>query len=1014
METLLVSPCSHGVHWSCYVSSVRAKTAQAGRCLICRKVCNWSNILIGRLVREFQGFMLPMIMEENWASATEDPPGEFLVASVCADLSEQLPLLEEVSMTQECFSALYSSHKIEVSPQGTWVVAKELFLDNRCGRGALAGLGLEAVAKVAPAAVKLPVASSLVSLSALDGSVVFDEFQLQEANAFQPAALFKLAGLENGARLVWRVPLPMQLFWNSDFHSKLDASGIHVSEDFLLDLLRHPEPEIFGRLPLGARKQAWLVDICPEELRPWAMARKDSWPKPSSRNRRARSCPSCRMGGRATATRTSVRTASRRAASRRAASQRAASRRATSRRAAKRRSASRRAAWTRAAPPCRSCWADGGINVRPAPRIRRMRTSRASSRTCSCRPASSATKASAPTTRGPSTFLRAPCRQRGAAFVCLASRKPRASWRSTRTLPRSVRQGCIRQQREERGTVLRQKALRDGRHATVEESWAQCLECEAGAISSCQVCGTKLCPAHIEQYPPDVSKVRRLWVCRHCRKYSAARAAAGKAVRDAAGLFFRRAVAAESSAAELIPAPLEEAEDCAACGLVFSKLPGSLRHHCRACGRSLCAGCLCGAQGCLVNAARCPHKARLYGKEERICKDCLPVANCRIEARGTCAKVYEAAARYAEHCLRVRAFLADPEAVPLYEANFVDTVQDKLLRAGGFAVEGAKRVAPFVSLPWSVGVRAVDVVWNYGQYGLLGILMREEIMQGIKTLLGFSSALQDIPPKDLLVGLLYLSAEQRKALRDAPEGNARLCRALGRPAPPKLLEALLGMALLGTFAPYQDTAFEVYNVRIPVQSRVPCQGARIRLSTNSVWSLRFLSHAHRTAALSIRGTDVEQSRGGDLFTDFDALGVGYGDDAAPSLLAHQGALQAAQALETELRPTLRALGQAGYRVILTGHSLGGAVAALLLWLLKHGTQGERLEGVEILGMGYATPAVVDLKTAEELRPHFTSLVNSMDAVPRLCRSALQRLAHELKDIASGSAQARTSSTTWTG
>ncbi|CAJ1381891.1 unnamed protein product, partial [Effrenium voratum] len=701
------------------------------------------------------------------------------------------------------------------------------------------------------------------------------------------------------------------------------------------------------------------------------------------------------MGGRATAT-TSGRTASRRAASRRAASRRAASRRAASRRAA-----SRRAAWTRAAPPCRSCWADGGINVRPAPGIRRMRTSRASSRTCSCSPASSATKASAPTTRGPSTFLRAPCRQRGAAFVCLASRKPRASWRSTRTLPRSVRQGC-RQQREERGTVLRQKALRDGRHATVEESWAQCLECEAGAISSCQVCGTKLCPAHIEQYPPDVSKVRRLWVCRHCRKYSAARAAAGKAVRDAAGLFFRRAVAAESSAAELIPAPLEEAEDCAACGLVFSKLPGSLRHHCRACGRSLCAGCLCGAQGCLVNAARCPHKARLYGKEERICKDCLPVANCRIEARGTCAKVYEAAARYAEHCLRVRAFLADPEAVPLYEANFVDTVQDKLLRAGGFAVEGAKRVAPFVSLPWSVGVRAVDVVWNYGQYGLLGILMREEIMQGIKTLLGFSSALQDIPPKDLLVGLLYLSAEQRKALRDAPEGNARLCRALGRPAPPKLLEALLGMALLGTFAPYQDTAFEVQRFALQQQWRLVAE----RLESwkhRPAWAL-FLSHAHRTAALSIRGTDVEQSRGGDLFTDFDALGVGYGDDAAPSLLAHQGALQAAQALETELRPTLRALGQAGYRVILTGHSLGGAVAALLLWLLKHGTQGERLEGVEILGMGYATPAVVDLKTAEELRPHFTSLVNSMDAVPRLCRSALQRLAHELKDIASGSAQ----------
>ena len=43
-------------------------------------------------------------------------------------------------------------------------------------------------------------------------------------------------------------------------------------------------------------------------------------------------------------------------------------------------------------------------------------------------------------------------------------------------------------------------------------------------------------------------------------------------------------------------------------------------------------------------------------------------------------------------------------------------------------------------------------MWNYGQYGILGFLLREEIMQGIKTLLSFSSALQDIPPKDLLVG----------------------------------------------------------------------------------------------------------------------------------------------------------------------------------------------------------------------------------------------------------------------
>ena len=98
--------------------------------------------------------------------------------------------------------------------------------------------------------------------------------------------------------------------------------------------------------------------------------------------------------------------------------------------------------------------------------------------------------------------------------------------------------------------------------------------------------------------------------------------------------------------------------------------------------------------------------------------------------------------RYADHCVRVSTFLENPEAIPLYEANHVDTaessilacrvvpaskklrlgallslalrktrdaqVQEKLWRAGGFAVEGARRAAPLLSLPWALGVRAVD------------------------------------------------------------------------------------------------------------------------------------------------------------------------------------------------------------------------------------------------------------------------------------------------------------------
>ena len=63
------------------------------------------------------------------------------------------------------------------------------------------------------------------------------------------------------------------------------------------------------------------------------------------------------------------------------------------------------------------------------------------------------------------------------------------------------------------------------------------------------------------------------------------------------------------------------------------------------------------------------------------------------------------------------------------------------------------------------------MVWNYGQYGLLGFLLREEIMQGIKTLLSLSSALQDIPPKDLVVGPARPGLKQHPST--APNGSFR-------------------------------------------------------------------------------------------------------------------------------------------------------------------------------------------------------------------------------------------------
>lgn len=550
-----------------------------------------------------------------------------------------------------------------------------------------------------------------------------------------------------------------------------------------------------------------------------------------------------------------------------------------------------------------------------------------------------------------------------------------------------------------------QLASRLARRAPVQpEVNRQCIECDEASSVHCLYCGLALCSKHQVLQPTTGGEQApgRLKVCAACVDVAAAKAWAHSAVRAAVAGVFRCSLAAwrlDVALAGLVP-PLEDEEDCAGCGMVFRDgRPGWLRHHCRACRRSLCSACLCGKRGCLGQGTFCPHQHILpqYGHDNkvRICHKCLPFVKVRVVALDARKAVTTAAMKYAEHWVRTVTFLDDPGQLPFYEQGYVDTAAHKAFRLGTLAVQGAKSMVPFLSMPWAIGVRAVDIAWNYGQYGIVGILCRSEIIEGLQGILAFSKELQGIQPRELIVGMVYLSAEQRKSRRDDPEGDKRDAVARGRPVPRHLLDAITGLAVLGVRAPYEETAFDAQRFALQQEWRVVTERLSESWKHRPAWCL-YMRHEQKVAVVAVRGTAVDKSAGGDLFTDFNLQPEHLvGADGKP-VLAHSGMLAAARVLERELRPTLRAIATSGYRVIFTGHSLGAAVAALLLWLVRFGPGGEQLPaGADVMGVGYATPCAVDRRTAMVLRSHFTSVVNAVDVVPRLSVGSMSTLSQEI-------------------
>ena len=173
----------------------------------------------------------------------------------------------------------------------------------------------------------------------------------------------------------------------------------------------------------------------------------------------------------------------------------------------------------------------------------------------------------------------------------------------------------------------------------------------------------------------------------------------------------------------------------------------------------------------------------------------------------------------------------------------------------------------------------------------------------------------------------------------------------------------------------------------------------------------------RTVVLAIRGT-VSTS---DLLTDACSTSVPFLGG-----WAHAGMVGSAyQVAKTQLPAATRALAEnPGFAFLITGHSMGAGVAAILAMLLRSGdedvlaaTRAGAEAATRFAGASradaeaaekaatraachcFAAPSVCSLDLSLKAREHTTAVVAGKDVIPRLCYAAVRRLLRRLNAVA---------------
>ncbi len=430
------------------------------------------------------------------------------------------------------------------------------------------------------------------------------------------------------------------------------------------------------------------------------------------------------------------------------------------------------------------------------------------------------------------------------------------------------------------------------------------------------------------------------------------------------------------------PPNFSMASHCQACGTAFSI--SCYRHHCRSCGGSFCH----------AHSWHSHALAYLYQHHRpmRVCLGCKKI----LEIEDQIDRIEFATAR-------VNEFLAPSDQGGGYLAPYFDVAVDSNAARLKRCIEGAVSVAKTAPLSATVklGAEVADVLLRYGVQGLAGLILRKDFIEAAELLRKCASVGDDdsvsYGKHEMAAAIFYVMAEDRGIRGNNPDSEEESYAILSseHDVLDNEIENIQKYAALPLHFLYSST---------PADLQVLCNinGWTLIVSRPDSKPERpayalVADKIEKRAILAVRGTANIH----DVATDIKHVPVPFPIDETDEVVNEEtevllvqgvdsefmacgGIARAAHSLFSETCVPLKAMEEAGYSVTLSGHSMGGAVAALLGYLLR--------PTIPFLNVhAFGTPACCTQALAKACDLFVTSIILHDDIVPRLTPSAVQHL-----------------------